>query len=360
MNAEQSPSPQAAPEAPRVTPRKRGSSGLLWLLPMLILGGVLGWHVLDSQREFDALRHELASRLADSDNFARKDAQLDQDLLSRLDRLENRLGKVEARQAETRDQEEALQALFQNVARGREEAELLEIEQAVTLAVQQLQLAGNVPVALLALRTADAQLARMDKARLLPLRKALAADISHLNELPLVDLPGISLRLEEILKNVGKFPFAALARPGEEATGNPGSEEATAAEGAADAPPPWWQLALSDFWQEIRSMVRIQRFDREEPPLLAPGQGFFLRENLKLRLLSARLALFARDQWTFRNELHEAHAWISRYFIADDPGVKAALAQLNELAAAEIVIELPDLRASQQALMTVRENGDKR
>ncbi|MFT3849367.1 MAG: uroporphyrinogen-III C-methyltransferase [Propionivibrio sp.] len=46
----------------------------------------------------------------------------------------------------------------------------------------------------------------------------------------------------------------------------------------------------------MRSLVRIQRFDREEPALLSPGQAFFLRENLKLRLLNARLALLAHDQ----------------------------------------------------------------
>jgi uroporphyrin-3 C-methyltransferase len=113
-------------------------------------------------------------------------------------------------------------------------------------------------------------------------------------------------------------------------------------------------------WAEIRSMIRIQRFDRAEPALLAPGQEFFLRENLKLRLLSARLALFSRDQWTYRNELSTAKHWLENYFLDDAPAVSAAASQLDELLASEIVIDLPDLRASQQALLGLRDGRSAR
>jgi len=344
MNAEQTSSPVNEPEAPRVTPRRRGGQGLLRFLPLLLLAGVLAWHIVDSRREISALRSEIArpAAAAESENA--------QALSAALSGLTERVTAVEARQKSGSDQEAALQALFQNVASGREAAELLEVEQAVTLGAQQLQLAGNVPVALLALRTADAQLATLDQARLLPLRKALAADIARLDGLPRVDLPGISLRLEEILHGVDKLPFAVYARPDE-------------APAPADAAPteelPWWRLALADAWREVRNMIRIQRFDRAEPPLMAPEQAFFLRENLKLRLLSARLALFGRDETSFRNELKAAEAWLNRYFIVSDPAVAAALGQLKELAAADIVLELPDLRGSQKALQALRESEDK-
>lgn len=341
MNAEQSSTPAAEPEAPRVTPRRRGAQGALWLVPALLLGGVLAWHVVDSRRDIDSLRADVNRRFADLDSPAHKEM---------LAGLGERIAALEARQEASRDQEAALQALFQDVASGREAADLLEIERDVTLAAQQLQLAGDVPVALLALRAADAQLARLDKASLLPLRKALAADIARLDGLPRVDLAGTSLRLEEVLRGIDKFPFAAHARPREETPAV-----------AADTPAalPWWRLALADVWQEVRNLIRIQRFDRDEAPLLAPEQGFFLRENLKLRLLSARLALFARDEASFRNDLKEAQAWLARYFAGDDRAVAAALAQLKELAAADIVLELPDLRASQQALEALRDAGEK-
>ncbi len=352
MNVEQSTTPPAGPVAAPVAKARRNNKGsALWLLPVAILGGLLAWQWYDTRQQMTELRQDVARRLADAAVVARNEAQAGQQLLERSTALAGRLDAIEATLAEGRDQEEALQALYQDVAKGREEAQLLEIEQAITLAAQQIQLAGNVPVALLALRSADAQLARLDKARHLPLRKALAADISHLNELPLADIPGISLRLEQIVSGVEKFPFIVHGRP---------VEEASATVEPDDAPAPWWRLVLSDLWQETRTLIRIQRFDREEPALLAPGQGFFLRENLKLRLLSARLALFARDQWTFRNELSVARSWLERYFSTEDRAVQAAIEQLKELSAAEILIELPDLRASQQALVGLREGRETR
>lgn len=349
MNDESTSSPVAEADTPPLVTPRRNKSGAIWLLPLIVLAGLLAWHWYDSRQQINELRSSVARQLADAALVSRKDAQVDEQLRQQATAFDERLKAAEQQLAESRDHEAALQAILQDVTRGREEATLLEIEQAVTLAVQQLQLAGNVPVALLALRAADAQLARLDKARHLPLRKALAADIARLNELPMVDVPGISLRLEQIVAGIDKLPFAVHGRPVD--------EPAPVATEQETAPLPWWQLALADLWHEVRGMIRIQRFDREEPALLAPGQGFFLRENLRLRLLSARLALFAREQWTFRNELAVASAWLERYFLSEDRAVQAAIEQLKALSATEIVIELPDLRDSQQALLTLREEA---
>ena len=107
---------------------------------------------------------------------------------------------------------------------------------------------------------------------------------------------------------------------------------------------------MAEIWQELKGLVRIQRFDRDEAMLLAPGQSFFLRENLKLRLLNARLALFSRDQATFRGELKAALEMLGRLFDVRDKGVEAAQATLRQLLATEIVIALPDLNETQAAL----------
>jgi len=106
--------------------------------------------------------------------------------------------------------------------------------------------------------------------------------------------------------------------------------------------------------------VRIQRFDRDEPVLLAPGQAFFLRENLKLRLLNARLALLSRDQGTFRNELKYAQAWIERYFDARDKAAQTALGALKQLSASEISIDLPTLNDSLAAIKTFKLGKEQR
>lgn len=361
MNQETTETPR---DSTRVMPEagRAGASGLRVLLSVLALLGCglllwVSWQAWETRQQLDAVREEVGRRLLAAEQVAQREQRTDEALLDDSRKMAARLDDIEQQLGESRDQEAALQALYQDVARGREAMEVLEVEQAISLAVQQLHLAGNVPAALLALRAADANLARLDKARYLPLRKALAADISVLMALPLVDVPGISLRLEQLVQGVDKLPLKVYGRPVETIENAPA--QVTQAEIPEGMSLDGFLVLLRDAanlaWQELRGMIRIQRFDRAEPALLAPGQEFFLRENLKLRLLSARLALFARDQWTYRNELSVAKTWLADYFHAEAPAVVATLGELEGLLASEIVIELPDLRASQQALLGLRD-----
>jgi uroporphyrin-3 C-methyltransferase len=320
-----------------------------WLFVALAALVLAGWQWLETRQQLQETRQEVSRRLAEADAGNKEDRGAQKALREQLEALQAKLGAVEGKLGEFKGQSETLQSLYQDLARSREEATLLEVEQAITLAGQQLQLAGNVPVAVLALQTADARLARLDRPHYLPLRKALAKDLERLNALPFIDLPGISLHLEQVIGGIDKLPLAAYGRPAEKA------EKAKAAE-----PRSWWQQTGSEIWQELRSLVRIQRFDHAEPALLAPGQDFFLRENLKLRLLNARLALLGRDQWTFRNELKVAQEWLTRHFATDEKAVQATQAMLRQMLATEINVELPGLNDSLSALRAVRAGKDKR
>lgn len=319
----------------------------LWPLATVAALALAGWQGIDQRQRLNTLEQQLSQRQAD-DTAAGEGLKA---LHEQLDALQTRVGGLDQRLDDAATQGEGLRSLAQELSRGREESALLEVEQAITLAGQQLQLAGNVPVALIALQTADARLARLDQARVLPLRKALAKDIERLNALPLIDAPGISLRLEQLILGIDKLPLAAYGRPAE-----------TVANAAAPATTEaaWWQRLGSDLWQEIRGLVRVQRFDREVPALLAPGQEFFLRENLKLRLLSARLSLLARDQQTFRNELKVALGWLEGNFIADEKAVQAARATLRQLVASTVDVEIPRLADTQAALRVLRPGKEKR
>jgi uroporphyrin-3 C-methyltransferase len=308
-----------------------------------------GWQWLETRQQLAGMQEQVARRLAEAEAGKQEELGARKQLAEQVDELQAKLGAVEGKLDEFQGQSESLQSLYQDLTRSREEAGLLEVEQAITLAGQQLQLTGNVPVAVLALQTADARLARLDRPQYLPLRKALAKDLASLNALPLVDVPGISLRLEQVVAAIDKLPLAAYGRP---------ADQAKVAQLAEKQP--WWQRTGSEIWHEVKGLVRIQRFDREEGPLLAPGQSFFLRENLKLRLLNARLALLSRDQLTFRNELKVAQEWLSRHFPADDKAVQTAQATLRQMAASEINLELPSLKDTFGALRAVRPLKDKR
>jgi len=345
---EQTPAPNMnLPAALPASPRSyRQTLTLLIAVAALVLAG---WQWLETRQKLADTQQEVTRRLAEAEAGNQEERGAQKQLREQIEDLQSRLGAFEGKLNEFQGQSVALQSLYQDIARSREEALLLEVEQAITLAGQQLQLAGNVPVALLALQTADARLARLDRPAYLPLRKALAKDIERLNVLPFVDQAGISLRLEQVVLAADRLPLVSYGRPSEKVENAP-----------APAVEPWWQRAGRQVWQEIKDLVRIQRFDGADPALLAPGQEFFLRENLKLRLLNARLALFSRDQATFRNELKQAQSWLGRHFVADDKAVLAAQATLGQMAGLALNSDLPNLSETQGALRSLRGGKEKR
>jgi uroporphyrin-III C-methyltransferase len=167
---------------------------------------------------------------------------------------------------------------------------------------------------------------------------------------PFVDTVGLSVRIDTLINAVDKLPLAAETRPVSEAP----TPAATAPSGDAA-----WSRFWREVWSDLRQMVRVQRVDGADVPLLAPTQAFFLRENLKLRLLTARMALLTRDQATFRNDLKAAREWLTRYFDARDKTVAGAATALANLQTSDVSIELPDLSATLGALRTVTPAGSR-
>ncbi|WP_153117064.1 uroporphyrinogen-III C-methyltransferase [Rhodocyclus tenuis] len=347
--------PAAGPSAFALPPPRRAAAASAWRNPWLIVAlialALAGWQWVETRLKISGTQQELARRLAENDAGAAETRALARQAEERTAALQERFGALEAKIAESQSQQATLEKLFQDLARSRDEWALAEVEQNVTLAAQQLQLSGNVRGAVAALQTADSRLAAGGRPQLLALRKAINHDLEQLRTLPLADLPGMNLRLESVLIAVDSLPLAIDARPRAE-TQTPVPTEEGAADGNA-------ALAIvhrfaSELWREFRSLVRIQRFDRDEAVLLAPGQSFFLRENLRLHLLNARLALLSRDQTSFRNELKRTQDWLERYFDGRDPAVQAAQGQMKQLAGAEIDIQLPTLNESLSAIRNLQ------
>jgi uroporphyrin-3 C-methyltransferase len=226
---------------------------------------------------------------------------------------------------------------------------LTEIEQALLVASQQLQLAGNVPGALAALELADARLQRLDRPQFLPLRRALARDIDRLKAVPYVDVSGLSLKLDQLVSGVAALPLAMDERLPQQAPPV-----------RAAAPPPAWQRFLQDLWSELRGLIRIEVADRPAAPLVPPTQQYFLRENLKLRLLSARVALLNHDDAAFKADVAAADAWLRQYFDTRSKNVDAALATLKQLAATAMPKDLPDLARTLDAARVRRLATERR
>jgi uroporphyrin-III C-methyltransferase len=175
-----------------------------------------------------------------------------------------------------------------------------------------------------------------------PLRRALARDMDRLKAVPYVDVQGLSLRLDQAIAAVDTLPLALEERP-------PVAAEEVSTKGESP-----WRRFLRDAWQDLRQLVRIENLDRPEPPLLAPQQQFFLRENLKLRLLSARFDLLFRDQANFRADLVAADTWLKKYFDTRSKPVQSLQILLKELRATEMTTELPGLAGSLDAVRVLQ------
>lgn len=305
--------------------------------------GLYQWH--RDRGADDALRGELARRLADMETRNKEAAARSAQATAALRDAEIKLGMLEAKLAESQNQQIALEALHQELSRNRDEWALADIEQSVLLASQQLQVAANVRAALIGLENAEARLQRMDQPRYGALRRVLARDIERLKALPLVDVQGISARINDVIAGVDKLQLAMDARVRSEAASTPPT---------AETGTPAWERMLREAWQELRQLVRVQRTGPQEAVLLAPEQAFFLRENLKLRLLGARVALLVRDGKGYQGDLLAALAALERHFDMRDSAVGAAAASLRKLQSAQVEVDVPEITETLQALRNLR------
>ena len=343
------PAATAAPKpVPPVTARTlAGYFGLAMLLALIALGLAL-WQMHGTRQQLDAVRQDVAKRLAEVD-VQNKAGRIASDQLREATREASvKIGVLEAKLAESQSQQIALEALYQDLSRNRDEWAFAELEQTLLIAGQQLQLAGNVKAALIALQATDARLQAMNRPPLTALRNAIGRDIARLKAAPAMDTAGLSARIDALLAGVDKLPLAAETRPAAEGAAS-NMTPAPVADANAGAAARFWR----EVWGDLKQLVRVQRMDRADVPLLSPAQTFFLRENLKLRLLTARMALLTRDQAVFRNDLKASREWLARYFDTRDKSVASAVSSLNSLQSADIQIELPDIAATLEAMRAV-------
>jgi len=347
----------SAPESPQssAAPRRgallRNAGPALWIAALAAAFAAWLWY--DSRSEIGALRQETAKQLAEVDAQAGGSRLVAEQAREAMAAVQVKLGVLESRLAESQNQQLALESLYQELSRNRDEWAYAEIEQSLALASQQLALAGNVKAALIALQTADTRLQRMDRPQLTALRKAINSDIARLKAAPHVDTLAISTRLDALIARVDKLPLAMEMRPQPE-------PPPAAAPGAAAGNP--WTRFWRDVWTELRGLIRVQQMDQPDAALLAPSQAFFLRENLRLRLIGARLALLARDATSYKADLKAARDWLNRYYHTRNSNVAHALAMLRDLHDAEVGIEAPEISATLEAmrnLRAARERGRK-
>jgi uroporphyrin-III C-methyltransferase len=350
------PEPASAPPAPspQTLPERRKGA---WRRPGAVIAAValalLGWQWLETRQRIAGVQEELAKRLADNDAVVKESLVVARNTQAAHAVLQGKVAQLEAQLAEAQGQQAAFDALYRELSKGSDERLLAEVEQGVAMAAQQLRLAGNVEAALIALSGVEARLAKVARPQFAGLRKLIVRDIERLKAQPGADVPGLTTKLEGIIAGIDSLPPAYERRPKPEP--------------ARPAGPPtqagFWQALALDFWHELRQLVRVERIDspgHADPGLLSPSQGFFLRENLKLRLVNARLALLTRDRRAFREDVRQATQWLERYFDGSARPVQSSLATLRGMQTIDVGADLPGLNETLDAVRSIKLAREKK
>ena len=330
---------EADAAVPSAVPRARVLMYFCLALAALALAAsAMLWQKLSNIQERLARQsHEAGNNAVEARALAKQAQDLVRETAARLALTENKVNEVALQRSQ-------IEELVQSMSRSRDENMLVDIESALRLAQQQAQLTGSTEPLVAALRSADQRLERGGQPRLSRVRAALARDIDRVKASSVTDVPGLLSKLDDLARQVDDLPLAnAVAGSG------------AAAPARKLEPPPklaWWERALAEIREEARNLVRVSRIDQPEAVLLAPDHAFFLRENLKLKLLNARLGLLSRQTDAARADVSAAQAALRTYFDPASRKTQAATAMLQQVQSQLRTLELPRIDETLAVLAT--------
>jgi uroporphyrin-3 C-methyltransferase len=388
MNQDSSPTSAAPQEAAVVSPEasaalaRRPRNFGPWLAAAALVLAVLALIMASLLwQKLDFTQKELARRSQDTANQSSDTRALALQAEGSTKELQARLAVAEVKLSEVSLQRSQLEELMLALSRSRDDNLVQDLESALRLAQQQTELTGSVQPLLAALQAADVRISRAAQPRLNPVQRAMARDAQRIRSMAVADVPSLVQRLDELVRRVDQWPVPNEVGPLANATRSKSNAPDKAKAGVptnaiakvapvVNGPAPIdsaepvlskWDSLVSrwnGFWRRVweettrsgRELVRVSRIDRPEAVLLAPEQAFFLRENLKLRLLNARLGLLARQLEAVQDDLKNIDEALARHFDTSSPDVAAAQAVVTQLRAELTSTQLPQPDESLAAL----------
>lgn len=340
-------------------------SAVRWLwLALAVLGALcvaslmLAWK---ADQRGGSLEQELVRRQQDSGAKASEARAFAKQAQENAGETAAKVALLEARVAEVAVQRTQLEDLIQSLSRSRDEHMLVDIEASIRVALQQNAITGSAEPLVATLKQSDERLARYNQPQLEGVRRAITRDLDRVKATSVADISSLGIKLDEAIRLVDELPLLAVAdaRSVRNSAGNDTSKPVAGAKAAgvarpasaASVPANWagvlistWNAFGEKVWSEAKSLVRVTRIDFPEAMLLAPEQSFFVRENLKLRLLNARLALLSRQFDTAQADLQAAQLALDRYFDRSAKRTVLATELIRQVAgqARQVVVPRPD------------------
>jgi uroporphyrin-3 C-methyltransferase len=340
------PPPKPDPLSAAAPTRKSGSSIVAWFALLLVLG--LGLAAAWSAREAMNRESALDRRLMQLESVENNQ----QDILAKLDqglqqRLQTGLAIVETAALEQAAQlarlESSLESQSEEIARfgatDRNDWLLAEAEYLLRLANQRLIMAGDIAAATALLKSADSILRELDDVSFHQARAAVAADLAALRAVPKVDIEGLYLRLAALIGEVERLKVFEL--PDRQS-----GSEATPAEGWKERFAQGYRAAL----QKLSNYIVIDRKDVPYEALMDPQWEGLVRQNMRMLLEQAQVALLSGNQVLFRESLERAGHWIGQFFEVDEIGSQAIARDISALVDTTITVEAPNVSRSLREL----------
>ena len=335
-------------EKPAPPPRRGGFIAWLALLLVVALAGGSAWVVMEAQRRADTL----AARVNALESSAgREDSELEQSLSAVERQLDNRLDSaLSSVNSESAAQAARLQQLESGLAEQRNELArfsatdreswlLAEAEYLLRLANQRLIMTGDTEAAAALLASADAILKQLDDAALHTVRAAVAADLAAIRAVPQLDIEGMYLRLAALIEQADAlviFEFPELEA-------QPMPEPAEDWEGRLQQ---GYEAAL----RKLSDYVIIRRRDVPMQSLMDPQWESLVRQNLRMLLEQAQVALLSGNQFLFRESLERSQGWVAEFFESDEAAARALAREIRLLQDETVQVTLPDTARSLRAL----------
>jgi uroporphyrin-III C-methyltransferase len=345
------------PDAPAPNASKRYAYGLVAAVALLLILAlaslVVAWR---AQERVKNIEQELVRRQQESQGQAVEARMLAKQAQDTSRESAAKVALLEARVAEVAVQRGQLEDLIQSMSRSRDENLVVDVEAGIRVAQQQSTITGSAEPLLAVLKQADERLARVNQPRLEGVRRAIARDLDKVRAVGVADINSLVIKLDEAVRLVDELPLLSGAESrSAESRGN-ATAAAPLKTAASAVPSPatatdwaktWrdgWAAATNRVWLEAKSLIRVTRIDQPEAMLLAPEQAFFLRENVKLRLLNARLALLSRQFDTAQTDLQSAQTSLDRYFdrTARRTGLASDLVKQVAAQARQVTLPRPD------------------
>jgi uroporphyrin-3 C-methyltransferase len=343
-------SPRGRSKAKRTVAPRKASSTIAWLALLLVLAlaGAAAWSVLEMQRR-EAV---LVNRISELESAAgQKEANLEalggrwqRELQTGLGALKDELAADSSRQALALESVEAQLAeqhaeLARFSATDRDSWLMAEAEYLLRLANQRLIMSGDTVAAQALLRSADDVLRKLDDVGLHEVRGAVAADLAAVRAVPRVDVEGIYLRLAALVEQAGKLVIFEL--PERESQPRPAA--------AQD-----WQARLRQGYEnalaKLSDYIIIRRRDVPMQALMDPQWEGLVRQNLRMLLEQAQVALLSGNQTLYSESLQRAQHWVGEFFESDEAAARAMAREITQLTDSIVAVTMPDISRSLRTL----------